>query len=486
MRGEELPSKLNLVVEVFRAAHEGRAAELVSPPAAVPPNADGSEPTETAAGVTVLTSDANIALRVEQFPAVAKTLCGFPSFFAAPLFRRVKKLYMAEGNAEKAERKSKAEASAKAGTEGKDGGESDSDSEEDKGQVPLRVFLQYWRDEMEKYDHVDRFFRLTKQPDSQFIVKSDLLPLMEELLAFHPGLAFLESTPEFQEKYARTVIARIFYMLDPLNRGVITPRALRKSNLIGAFQHVDMEEDINLVNEYFSYEHFYVLYCKFWELDTDHDFLLSRDDLDALGNHSLTKPVLDRVFSQAGRPFECTEPGKMGYEDFVCFLMSEEDKTHPISIGYWFRLIDLDGDGVIRPDEMRHFYADQMQRMEDMNCEVVPFEDVLCQMSDLLQPDVEGEFRMKDFLHPTRARLTGVFFSILSNLSKFTAFEQRDPFVVKQQQEPGFTAWDRYAQIEYARLAMEEDATEDGMSLDQIEEVGGVGAWDDDDVSSPL
>lgn len=39
---------------------------------------------------------------------------------------------------------------------------------------------------------------------------------------------------------------------------------------------VDMEEDINAVTSYFSYEHFYVLYCKFWELDTDHDFLLSR------------------------------------------------------------------------------------------------------------------------------------------------------------------------------------------------------------------
>lgn len=59
-----------------------------------------------------------------------------------------------------------------------------------------------------------------------------------------------------------------------------------------------MEEDINLVNEYFSYEHFYVLYCKFWELDTDHDFLLSREDLTPLGNHSLTTAILDRVFSQ--------------------------------------------------------------------------------------------------------------------------------------------------------------------------------------------
>ncbi len=41
---------------------------------------------------------------------------------------------------------------------------------------------------------------------------------------------------------------------------------------------VDTEADINKINDYFSYEHFYVLYCKFWELDTDHDFLLDRDD----------------------------------------------------------------------------------------------------------------------------------------------------------------------------------------------------------------
>ena len=27
---------------------------------------------------------------------------------------------------------------------------------------------------------------------------------------------------------------------------------------------VEEEPDINKVNDYFSYEHFYVLYCKFW------------------------------------------------------------------------------------------------------------------------------------------------------------------------------------------------------------------------------
>ena len=83
-----------MIVEVFRAAQEGRPAELQAPPAAVGGADEGSDSKlETVCGVTVKRGDADIALRVDQFPAVAKTLCGFPSFFAAPLFRRIKKLY---------------------------------------------------------------------------------------------------------------------------------------------------------------------------------------------------------------------------------------------------------------------------------------------------------------------------------------------------------------------------------------------------------
>jgi serine/threonine-protein phosphatase 2A regulatory subunit B'' len=31
---------------------------------------------------------------------------------------------------------------------------------------------------------------------------------------------------------------------------------------------LDAQEDINKMNRYFSYEHFYVIYCKFWDLDS--------------------------------------------------------------------------------------------------------------------------------------------------------------------------------------------------------------------------
>lgn len=129
-------------------------------------------------------------------------------------------------------------------------------------------------------------------------------------------------------RYARTVIARIFFALDCAARREIDLRSLRRSNLVAAFNQVDVEEDINAVNEYFSYEHFYVLYCKFWELDTDHDFLLSRADLDRMTG--LTPAALDRVYNQHGRRFVAAggpDGRHMGYEDFVTFFLASEDKT---------------------------------------------------------------------------------------------------------------------------------------------------------------
>ena len=66
------------------------------------------------------------------------------------------------------------------------------------------------------------------------------------------------------------------------------------------------------------------MYCKFWELDTDHDFSLSRDDLMRYGGHSLTRAIVDRIFDDGKRPFGRTQSlsqemkNTMSYEDFIC------------------------------------------------------------------------------------------------------------------------------------------------------------------------
>ena len=48
---------------------------------------------------------------------------------------------------------------------------------------------------------------------------------------------------------------------------------------------LEEEDDINQITDYFSYEHFYVIYCKFWELDKDHDLFIDKDDLARHNDH---------------------------------------------------------------------------------------------------------------------------------------------------------------------------------------------------------
>jgi serine/threonine-protein phosphatase 2A regulatory subunit B'' len=379
----------------------------------------------------------------DDFVTLTKEYCGLPSFLSLPLHNRVRLLWARRAP----------------------GGAAAPLPEE--GVVTFDMFAWFWAHEVEPYDVTDRLFRLLKRPDANVIFPADFEIVLKELLAYHPGLEFLENTPEFQEKYARTVVARIFYSTDRTRSWQLRRRDVRQStpSLLDTFILVDEEEDINQVHDIFSYEHFYVLYCKFWELDSDHDFFLSRDDLLRYGGHALTRRIVDRVFEQAGRPFLSDTPGKMAYEDFVFFMLSEEDKTNRDSVEYWFKCIDLDGDGEVHGYEMRSFYDEQLHRMECLGHEMVPFSNIMTQMMDIVcMPPGPAVFRMEHFCSQGSAHmgLTSVVFNMLFNLNKFIAYEQRDPFVMKQQrmEGSGMTTWGRFAVMEYARLAMEEEARE--------------------------
>ncbi|CAI9774833.1 unnamed protein product [Fraxinus pennsylvanica] len=55
---------------------------------------------------------------------------------------------------------------------------------------------------------------------------------------------------------------------------------------------------------------------------------------------------------------------------------------------YWFKCLDFDANGVITRNEMQYFYNDLQHRMEDLHKKAVPFEDILCQIVDMINPPV--------------------------------------------------------------------------------------------------
>jgi serine/threonine-protein phosphatase 2A regulatory subunit B'' len=112
-------------------------------------------------------------------------------------------------------------------------------------------------------------------------------------------------------------------------------------------------------------------------------------------------------------------------------VLSEEDKASDVALGYWFRAVDVDGDGkrkrkllefffsflssdgkktristffkkknssgMLTPPEMQYFYEEQLHRMECLSQEPVAFADVLCQLHDMLSPEVRSKERREKF-----------------------------------------------------------------------------------------
>lgn len=307
-------------------------------------------------------------------------------------------------------------------------------------------------------DLVLSFFYVVKKEHNDWIEREDFSIFLTAILLTHPGLDFLRETTEFQDRYADTVISRIFFVYDRKDVGRIHLTCLRryKPSVIETWKQLADHDDIKMVRDYFSYEHFYVIYCTFWELDSDHDFLLDKDDLLKYDGHALSRRTVDRIFSEIPTKFTSAVPGKMGYEDFIRFLLCDQDRQTDRSMEYWFYMFDLDGDGCIRDHEMKYFYEEQVQRMECLNYDTISFGDILCQMNDMISPNFEGVFRLADF--KKKRKFAGTFFSLFSSLNKFLAFEHRDPFQTKQDQmeNPTFSDWDRWCADEYLRLAMEE------------------------------
>ncbi|KAG0557304.1 hypothetical protein KC19_11G118600 [Ceratodon purpureus] len=100
---------------------------------------------------------------------------------------------------------------------------------------------------MLRADGATRIFSVLRQQDKNYLTQEDFRPVLRELLLTHHGLEFLHDTPEFQERYAETVIFRIFYHCNKAGNGQLQHREIRRSNLLAALQQVDAEEDINKV-----------------------------------------------------------------------------------------------------------------------------------------------------------------------------------------------------------------------------------------------
>ncbi len=296
--------------------------------------------------------------------------------------------------------------------------------------------------------------------------RDHLCDMLEDILAHHPGLEFLRQLPEFQQKYAETVVERILYTHDPLGGSKLRPEAMRDGRLSRALHSLDVGDAAVAINSeanYFSYEHFYVIFSTFCDLDIHQKGVLDVEDLQRYCNCALSCRAVERIFT-CGRGAAASDGAKLGpmtYADFVWFLLSEVDKTSRTACGYWFRILDVDGDGYIDERDLQYFYEEQEQRQAQLNLEVIPFRDVLMQLTDAISPrgGRRGRFALSDL---RRSRMCGLLAHAMCNINKFLLSEAHSlpSLSAGEDGERPETEWERWVAAEYVRLDSEDAAAE--------------------------
>lgn len=102
---------------------------------------------------------------------------------------------------------------------------------------------------------------------------------------------------------------------------------------------------------------------------------------------------------------------------------------------------------------------------------IAPADMTAITIKDLIKPEkrhISGRYSCsKQWVIADLLFFSGVLFDVLFNLHKFMRFETRDPFQEKLRREDMFHSdWDRFAHIEYNRLAQEEEGYDASMEVD--------------------
>jgi serine/threonine-protein phosphatase 2A regulatory subunit B'' len=290
--------------------------------------------------------------------------------------------------------------------------------------------------------------------DRGYIVPGDLDVFARAIVVTHPSLAFLQAEGPFQERFIEFVITRAFFVMDPELRGTVTLRQFRQVDLAGMFARAEAIDDVNSDHGIFNYQHFYVTYCKFWDLDGDSDGYVSKNDLLKFNESAISPKIIERFMAAPFFPRAGTWRDNVGFRGFSYFMICTEDKSSPTAVRFWFRLCDLDDDGLLSIREIEELYEVQHERMRITGNETIPFGDILRQLIDMVKPAQPGFVSLKDLM---RSKMADMFFSTLFDLQKFLLREYQMPSMnpALDERTKHLTPWELFVMIEYDRLITE-------------------------------
>ncbi|KAL8455456.1 hypothetical protein Emag_000725 [Eimeria magna] len=302
----------------------------------------------------------------------------------------------------------------------------------------------------------------------EYIYPDDLRPWVFEVVECAPDMAFLldPQSAEYLERYVDSVVARIMFYVDEESKSCISMKDLRRSSLVHVWCSLNPSTELSAVRKFFSYDHFYVFYYAFQELDEDEDFLLHRSDVckpaSAGGRPAATTdgPVATSAAAETAAPETAaaeTAAPETAAAETAAAAAERAGVTLPKSLRFWFEIFDLDGDGFLRDHELEAAFEAQAERIRMRDGKSQTYEEFICQISDALGIPLSSGFSCRDLLRSPVA--AGFLINCLLKCDVLRAFDEGEPVINLVQGTPiqrnilqDFTPFEIYAHSEYAAI----------------------------------
>merc|ERR1719189_1635212 len=255
-----------------------------------------------------------------------------------------------------------------------------------------------------------------------FLRESDLENYILELIETLPQLDGLEKS--FHPFYVCTAVRQFFFFLDPLRTGKIKIQDVLACSFLDDLLELrdqELSKDLQEQN-WFSAPSALRVYGQYLNLDTDHNGMLSMEELARFGAGTLTKVFIERIYQ------EClTYDGEMDYKTYLDFVLAMENKSDPQSIQYLFRVLDTRHEGYLSVYSLNFFFRAIQEEMRRHGQDPVPFLDVKDEIFDMVTPVDPLKMTLADLVTSGKG---DTVVSILTDLNEFWSYENREVLVV--------------------------------------------------------
>jgi hypothetical protein len=281
----------------------------------------------------------------------------------------------------------------------------------------------------------ERIFSLLKVTfNRDYLLSGDLSPFIMQFLLSTKGFESLTDSG-VRSLFTSYILARLNLLYDPEFRGRILWRQLHC---------FDFESQLRSIARL---QHFQTVYRQWKTLDLQNREAISYDEFVHYDSDRIHPAVMQRIWRFL--PGDGKRDGQLSFGGFAFFLLLLEDKSTPASLNFWWKVCDLDEDGILSLGEMNTVYGYQKQQLRELQIMPEKFKSMLCEVMDMM-----GR-RSGSLTQLTKADLRnsghwGLFFNFLFDSRRFAQWTLKDPlYWIKARSKQfmnGQTPWDVYCE----------------------------------------